>query len=120
MTELEQQGIGYQSSLEAINITTPGRKLVYHIFGALAEFERNLIRERKHAGIAAARARGRKGGRPKRLNSQQRALARRSLPQKKHSIDEICLTLGITKSTLYAYAREAASKDALTPAGVQS
>jgi len=75
MMELEQQGIGFQSLQEAINTTTPGGKLVFHIFGALAEFERNLIRERTHARLEAARARGRKGGRPKRFNSQQRSLA---------------------------------------------
>ncbi len=112
MTELEQQGIGFQSLQEAINTTTPGGKLVFHIFGALAEFERNLIRERTRAGLEAARARGRKGGRPKRLNSQQRSLAVDLFRQKKHTIHEICTTLGITKPTLYAYVREAESKAA--------
>ena len=62
MGELEAQGIGFQSTTEAIDTTSPGGKLVFHIFTALAEFERNLIRERTRAGLEAARARGRKGG----------------------------------------------------------
>ena len=67
MAELEAERIGFQSVTESIDTTTPGGKLVFHIFGALAEFERNLIRERTYAGLAAARARGRKGGRRKSL-----------------------------------------------------
>ena len=106
MTELEGQGIGFQSVTEAIDTTTPGGKLVFHIFGALAEFERNLIRERTHAGLEAARARGRKGGRRKKLDDRKRALAVDLFRQKKHSIGEICRTVGISKPTLYAYVRE--------------
>src|SRR3954451_12060266 len=74
MGDLERQGIGFQSTTEAIDTTTPGGKLVFHIFAALAEFERNLIRERTQAGLEAARARGRKGGRPKALDANKRAL----------------------------------------------
>jgi Resolvase, N terminal domain len=62
MAELEAERVGFQSVTECIDTTTPGGKLVFHIFGALAEFERNLVRERTYAGLAAARARGRKGG----------------------------------------------------------
>ena len=105
MTELEKQKIGFQSLQESIGTTTPGGKLVFQIFGALAEFERNLIRERTKAGLDAARARGREGGRPKKLSAQQRALAIDLYHQKKHSIDEICRTMGISKPTLYAYVR---------------
>src|SRR5919201_955449 len=65
VTALEQRGIGFRSLTESIDTTTSGGKLIFHIFGALAEFERNLIRERTLAGLAAARARGRSGGRPK-------------------------------------------------------
>jgi DNA invertase Pin-like site-specific DNA recombinase len=65
MTSLEEQGIGFKSLTENIDTTTSGGKLIFHIFGALAEFERNLIKERTQAGLTAARARGKKGGRPK-------------------------------------------------------
>lgn len=106
MTELEQRGVGFQSLQEAIDTTSPGGKLVFHIFGALAEFERNLIRDRTKAGLEAARARGRKGGRPKRLNPKQRTLAVDLYHQRKHTIEEICRTVGISKPTLYAYLRE--------------
>jgi DNA invertase Pin-like site-specific DNA recombinase len=108
ITELEQRGIGFQSLQEAIDTTSSGGKLVFHIFGALAEFERNLIRDRTRAGLEAARARGRKGGRPKRLNTKQRALAVDLYHQRKHTVDEICHTVGISKPTLYAYVGEQA------------
>jgi DNA invertase Pin-like site-specific DNA recombinase len=77
--------------------------LVFQIFGALAEFERNLIRERTYAGLAAARARGRKGGRRKKLGEKQRAVAVDLYRQKKHTIDEICKAVGISRPTLYKH-----------------
>ena len=107
MTELEAEKVGFQSLQESIDTTTPGGKLVFHIFGALAEFERNLIRERTRAGLEAARARGRKGGRPKRLAATQRALAVELYEKKKLPVEEICRTVGISKPTLYAYVAEA-------------
>jgi DNA invertase Pin-like site-specific DNA recombinase len=103
MGELEAERIGFQSVTESIDTTTPGGKLVFHIFGALAEFERNLIRERTYAGLAAARARGRKGGRRKKLGDKQRAVAVDLYRQKKHTIDEICKAVGISRTTLYKY-----------------
>jgi DNA invertase Pin-like site-specific DNA recombinase len=106
MGELERDGIGFQSLEESINTTTSGGKLVYHIFGALAECERNLNRERTQAGRNAGRARGRKGGRPKALDADQRTIAVTLYEQRKHTVDEICRTLGISKPTLYAYVRE--------------
>lgn len=82
-------------------------KLVFHLFGALAEFERTLIRERTRAGLDAARARGRQGGRPKRLDDQQRALVLRLYHERQHPIADLCRLMGISKSTLYTYLDEA-------------
>jgi DNA invertase Pin-like site-specific DNA recombinase len=101
--KLDQQGIGLRSLQENIDTTTSGGRLVFHLFGALAEFERNLIRERTQAGLSAARARGRLGGRPKRLDAKQRTLALRLYQERQHSIAEICQIMGIARSTLYNY-----------------
>jgi DNA invertase Pin-like site-specific DNA recombinase len=79
-----------------------GGKLIFHIFGALAEFERNLIRERTQAGLTAARARGKKGGRPTVITVQKRSIAQ-DLYEKRHPIAEICQNLKISKATLYRY-----------------
>ena len=103
VSKLEERGIGFRSLQESIDTTTSGGRLIFHVFGALAEFERNLISERTYAGLAAARARGRKGGRPRKLNTHQVELARKLYDEKHHSIKEICHILGISKPTLYKY-----------------
>jgi DNA invertase Pin-like site-specific DNA recombinase len=104
MTLLDSRGIGFKSVTEQIDTTTSGGKLIFHIFGALAEFERNLIRERTQAGLAAARARGRKGGRPKRLDTDRKVqMARQLHADPTNSIQEICRTLGVSRATLYRY-----------------
>lgn len=78
------------------------------LMGALAEFERDLIRERTNAGLAAARARGRVGGRPRKLKTNGKvALARRMFAEQSHSISEMCAALGISRATLYRYVKEA-------------
>jgi DNA invertase Pin-like site-specific DNA recombinase len=100
LTGLEARGIGFKSLTENIDTTTSGGKLIFHIFGALAEFERNLIRERTQAGLTAARERGRKGGRPKVLTGRKLSIAQ-DLYDKRHPIPEILQTLKISKSTLY-------------------
>ena len=102
---LEDQGIGFHSVTESIDTTTPGGKLVFHISRALAEFDRNLIRERTYAGLAAARANV--GGRRRKLGEKQRAVSVDLYRQKKHTIDEICNAVGISRPTLYRYVREA-------------
>lgn len=106
VTLLEERGIGFQSLQESIDTTTSGGRLIFHIFGALAEFERNLIKERTQAGLESARARGRKGGRPKSLDVKKTELLYRLYSEKQHSIQEICDLIGVSKSTLYAYLRE--------------
>jgi DNA invertase Pin-like site-specific DNA recombinase len=108
MAELEGHGIGFQSTTEAIDTTTPGGKLVFHIFAALAEFERNIIRERTKAGLEAARARGRKGGRRPVLDAKKRAMAVELYRGKKHSIGEICQLVRVkSRTTLYKAIAEA-------------
>ncbi len=103
--QLEERGSRFRSLQENIDTNTSGGRLVFHIFGALAEFERNLIRERTMAGLTAARARGRKGGRPKALDANKQALARKLYEEKQHTVKEVCQMLGIAKSTLYSYLR---------------
>ena len=104
---LEEQGVGLRSLHEAIDTTTPAGKLTFHIFGALAEFERILIQDRTKAGLAAARARGRKGGRRPALDEDRRALAVRLYEERKLPIRRICAMMGISKPTLYSYVRAA-------------
>lgn len=106
ITDLNNRTIGFKSITEHIDTTTSGGKFVFNIFGALAEFERDIIRERTKAGLAAARARGRLGGRPKvpSLNSPKKiALAQSLYDNKDNTIDEICTTLHISRATLYRY-----------------
>lgn len=104
---LEARGVALRSLQEAIDTASSGGRLVFHIFGALAEFERNLIRERTNAGLSAARARGRKGGRPHRLSAEKRRLVLKLYEEKTHSIAEICRLMGISHQTIYNYVAEA-------------
>ncbi len=99
----EKEGVGLSSIEDKIDTTSSGGKLIFQVFGALSEFERNLIRERTQAGLAAAKARGKTGGRPKRLNQKQQKLLVKLYNSKQHSISEICQLLSITKPTLYNY-----------------
>jgi DNA invertase Pin-like site-specific DNA recombinase len=100
---LKGRSIGLKSLTEAIDTTTSGGQLIFHIFAALAEFERNLIRERTSAGLAAARARGRVGGKPKTLDANKRQLAIKLYFDGHHTVKEICQMMGISKPTLYQY-----------------
>jgi len=104
VTKLQEQNIAFQSITENINTSTATGQLVFHFFGALAEFERNLIRERTIAGIEAARARGRLGGRPKlHVSSTKVAMAKKLFADKTNKIDDICKMLNISRATLYRY-----------------
>ncbi len=101
--QLEQAGVGFRSLTEAIDTTTAGGRLVLHVFGALAEFERELIRERTVAGLEAARARGRKGGRPPAMNRRQVRQAAALLKDPQTVVADVLATFAVSKSTLYRY-----------------
>ena len=106
ISQLNERGIGFKSIQENIDTATSGGKLIFHMFGALAEFERDLIRERTQAGLVAARARGRKGGRPRSpaLNDDKKvAMAQALYTDKRNTIADICATLRVSRATLYRY-----------------
>ena len=98
---LEERGVGFRSLQETIDTTSSGGRLVFHVFAALAEFERDLIRERTNAGLAAARARGRKGGRPPALSADQVQAARRMYEQQDLTVTQIGEILGVSRTTIY-------------------
>ena len=105
---LLQKDVGIKSLNDPIDTTTPQGRLVFNLFASLAEFERDVIRERTQAGLSAARARGRTGGRPKGLpqQAQSTACAAETLYREgKLSAQEIAAQLNIAKSTLYSYLR---------------
>lgn len=95
--------IGFRSLTEAIDTTTAGGKLVFHIFGSLAEFERSIIRERTRAGLEAARVRGRKGGRPAALSDKDISAAKALLADPNITVEEVAKRLNVAPSTLYRH-----------------
>jgi DNA invertase Pin-like site-specific DNA recombinase len=103
---LERRGIGFKSLREAIDTTTSGGKLVFHIFCSLAEFERQVIQERTKAGLEAARARGRKGGRRQILSPKKIEMGKTLASDPNRPIQEICKLLQISTSTYYRYIHE--------------
>ncbi|MHA7285963.1 recombinase family protein [Arthrobacter sp. MDT3-44] len=111
LTALQDKGIGFKSLQETIDTTSPGGRLVFHVFAALAEFERDLIRERTNAGLAAARSRGRTGGRPPRLSPQQATAARRMYEQQDMTVEQIGQVLGVSRTTIYRTLK----RDQVTP-----
>ena len=109
------RSIGFRSLTEALDTTTAQGRLVFHMFGALAEFERSLIRERTQAGLAAARRAGRTGGRPPKLTEDELEAARAMLANPDIGVSEIAHRLGVSPATLYRYipgARTANAADA--------
>jgi DNA invertase Pin-like site-specific DNA recombinase len=98
---LAEKGVGFRSLTEGFDTTTPGGKLIFHVFGALAEFERALIIERTQAGLAAARARGRKGGRKPKMTEKDVEMARILMADRNAVPSEIAKRFGVSKSTLY-------------------
>ena len=101
VSELEASGVGFRSITESIDTTTNSGKLVFHVFGALAEFERELIRERTKAGLASARARGRVGGRPRKLDAKRIAQARALLADPNQTVADVARVLNVGRATLY-------------------
>lgn len=107
VNDLEKRGVGLVSLTEQINTASPSGKLVFHIFASLAEFERNLIRERTLAGLQAARARGRRGGRPTKLTDKDIAMIQSLMADRSTDVGEIAKRFGVHRSTLYRLAKPA-------------
>ena len=106
MNYFEIEGVALKSIQESLDTSTATGKLIFHLFGALSEFERNLIKERTNAGLLAARARGRIGGRPLLLNRDKRDLVIKLYNEKNLSVKQICEIMKISKPTLYSYIRK--------------
>ncbi len=103
---LDKRKIGFKSLTENIDTTTSGGKLVFHIFGALAEFERDIIKERTNAGLQAARERGKRGGRPKALTPKKIEMLHALYADKSNSVGDICKTFNISRKTFYRYIKK--------------
>lgn len=103
INELQAKGVEFISLQENVDTGTSAGKLVFHVFGALAEFEREMIRERTRAGLRAARARGKTTGRPKKLARHQIKMVKSLMSDSSSKPSEICETMKISRSTLYRY-----------------
>lgn len=101
VTELGKRGVGFRSITEGFDTTTPGGKLLFHVLAGIAQFERDIISERTHAGLAAARARGQKGGRRPVMTPVKLAKAREMYDSKQHTMAEIAETVSVSRATLY-------------------
>ena len=106
ITQLSEEAKEFKSLQESLDTATPTGKLIFHVLGALAEFERSLIRERTKAGLAAARARGRIGGRPRVLSKKKVALLKSMLKDKSNSVADVSLALRVSRATIYNYLRD--------------
>jgi DNA invertase Pin-like site-specific DNA recombinase len=110
ITELQNRQIGFKSLTEQIDTTTSGGKLIFHIFGSLAEFERDIIRERTQAGLAAARARGKRGGRRPTLKPKEITIVRKLYEDKQTPIEDLCRMFKISRMTLWRYVKKDGDK----------
>jgi DNA invertase Pin-like site-specific DNA recombinase len=103
VTSLAERGVGFRSLQEAIDTTTPGGKLVFHVFAALAEFERNRSREETSAGLAAPRAHARHGGRPSVMTAQKAKVAQEMYRSGRYTVAVIATTLGVSRASIYRH-----------------
>ncbi|NKC13644.1 MAG: helix-turn-helix domain-containing protein [Gammaproteobacteria bacterium] len=103
ISQLDERGVGFRSLTEHLDTSTSGGKLIFQVFGAIAEFKRNLIRERTNAGLQAARARGHKGGHPKSLTDKDLAAASALLADPNLTVSEVAARLNTSPATLYRY-----------------
>jgi len=110
VAELEGRGVGFRSLTEAIDTTTSGGRLIFHVFGALGQFERDLIRERTKAGLSAAAARGRKGGRKPVITDDKLQRAREHIA-KGLNVREAATRLKVSKTALYAALQSTSGAD---------
>jgi DNA invertase Pin-like site-specific DNA recombinase len=117
VTTLDERGVGFRSLRENIDTTTAGGRLVFHLFGALAQFEREIIRDRTVAGLTAARARGRVGGRPSKLSAEQRRQARKMYDERELTVEQIGKVLGVSRTSIYRALGTTAAPGPRTPPG---
>jgi DNA invertase Pin-like site-specific DNA recombinase len=103
VADLEERGVGFKSLNESIDTTTPTGRLIFHVFAALAEFERDLIRERTVAGLTAARARGRMGGRKPSLTPKKVQVAQQMYDAGDSTVADIAKVLGVSRATIYRH-----------------
>ncbi len=101
--DLAKRDVGFRSTTEKIDTTSNGGRLIFNIFASLAEFERDLIRERTLAGLASARARGRVGGRPSVMNAKKISTARKLYDSRQHNVAEIAQMLNVSVATIYRH-----------------
>ncbi len=111
VTKLHEEEKSFQSLQENLDSSTSAGKLIFHVFGALAEFERDIIRDRTKAGLAAARARGRYGGRPRIMDTQKINMAKSLLVDPENTVADVCSILGVSRATLYSYINRTQSDD---------
>jgi DNA invertase Pin-like site-specific DNA recombinase len=101
VADLERRDVTFRSLTEAIDTSTPVGRMTFHLFGSLAEFERDLIRERTMAGLAAARARGRRGGRPTVMTTEKIAVAKAMYASREHDVATIARVVGVSRASVY-------------------
>jgi DNA invertase Pin-like site-specific DNA recombinase len=115
VTSLHGRGIGFRSLTEGIETETSGGRLVFHLFACLAEFEREVIRERTQAGLAAARSRGRRGGRPALMDEKKTTIARRMHADPANNAADIARALGVSRATFYRSLKSPTKPDSASP-----